>query len=192
MAVAVEQLQRLGPGRHTGADPICAHFLSVADGLRAFLRRHTRSRADAEDLTQEIFLRIWRHGAAGEIRKFNALAYQIARNLVCDRSRRGYTRLAQHSTSFSDIDLSDYTQEPCSQVEAWQTLAALSSALHELRPQTRRAFWLHRIDSWSHARIAAAMGISVSMVEKHISHAMSALRRAAAVESTDPQHAGYF
>ena len=177
MTVAVEQLQRLERCRHTTADPICERFLGVANGLRAFLLRHTRSRADAEDLTQETFLRIWRHSSAGEVRKFDALAYQVARNLLRDRSRRGYTHLAQHSTSISDVELPDCAQDPSIEVEAWQTLVALAKALHSLRPATRRAFWLYRIDSWSHARIAATMGISVSMVEKHISYAMSSLRR---------------
>jgi RNA polymerase sigma factor (sigma-70 family) len=178
MAVAVEQMQRLGQRRHRArTDPICCHFLGVASDLRAFLRRHTRCPADAEDLTQEIFLRIWRNDSAAEIRRFDALAYKIARNLLRDRSRRGYTRLARHSTPLGELEMPDLTEEPCSQVEALQTLVALSDSLRTLRPASRRAFWLYRVDSWSHARIAAAMGISVSMVEKHVSYAMSALRR---------------
>jgi RNA polymerase sigma-70 factor (ECF subfamily) len=170
-------MQWHGRCRHTAqADPICSRFLDVAQGLHAFLRKQTRSRADAEDLTQEIFLRIWRQRAVGEIRKFDALVYQIARNLVRDRSRRGYTRLARHATSLNDMDMPDCSHEPSSEVEALQTLDSLSLTLRTLRPQTRRVFWLYRIESCSHAHIAAAMDISVSMVEKHISYAMAALR----------------
>jgi RNA polymerase sigma-70 factor (ECF subfamily) len=77
----------------------------------------------------------------------------------------------------SEIEITDSAGEPDGNLEAQQTLAALLDTLGGMREATRRAFWLYRIESWPHARIAADMGITVSMVEKHISYAMSALRQ---------------
>jgi len=45
-----------------------------------------------------------------------------------------------------------------------------------LKPNTREAFELHRIHGNSYAEIALQMGVSVSMVEKHIMAAIAALR----------------
>ena len=47
-----------------------------------------------------------------------------------------------------------------------------------LRPRTREAFLLYRFDACSHVQIAQRMGVSVSMVEKHVSSAMAALQAA--------------
>ncbi len=49
------------------------------------------------------------------------------------------------------------------------------AALDELPPQCRKAFRLHKLDGLSHAETAAAMGISRSAVEKHISAALKFL-----------------
>lgn len=47
-----------------------------------------------------------------------------------------------------------------------------------LRKRGRDAFLQYRLEARSHAEIAANMGVSVSMVEKHVSYAMTALRGA--------------
>jgi len=51
-----------------------------------------------------------------------------------------------------------------------------SRAVPALKPRTREAFLLHRLNGDSYASIAMQMDISVSMVEKHIMSAMTTLR----------------
>ena len=179
MAVAVERMQPLGrwdSGRAV-AVPLCARFATLESELRGYLLRRTGCPADTQDLMQDVFLRLWRHPPGTEIRSFRALAFKIAQNLLNDRTRRFRTRMAAAVLALCETELADSANEPDRNLEAQQTLAALFATLGQMRVETRRAFWLHRIESWSHAQIAAEMGISVSMVEKHVGYAMSALRQ---------------
>ncbi|UUF04629.1 sigma factor-like helix-turn-helix DNA-binding protein [Xanthomonas hortorum] len=50
--------------------------------------------------------------------------------------------------------------------------------LPALPPRCRQAFILNRIDGLTYPQVAAAMGISIKMVEKHISRALAACRAA--------------
>lgn len=184
MAVAVDRMRNLRHANERGVGSAASRqMIDVFQGLdaplRAFLAQQTRSLHDAEDLVQEIFLRLWRMGARTEIRSVKAFAFKMACNLVKDRSRRTYTRIMRQSVSAGDVQLSDMGEgEPSSVVQSLQMLGIVAETMAKLRPSTREAFLLYRMEAWSHARIAAQMGISVSMVEKHVSQATAALRNA--------------
>jgi len=188
MAVAVEQMVALGHLSAVGRMP-AARVSSVASdlaqcfgnydaSLRAFLTRHTGSQHDAEDLAQEVYLRLTRMPGLEHVRSRKAFVFRTAINLLRDRSRRMYTRVQKRAVSAHDVEVADIGNEPSSMVESWQALAQLQEALSTLKPTTRLAFVLHRIEEWSHAEVAAHMGVSTSMVEKHVSAAAACLRAA--------------
>ncbi|WP_161966192.1 RNA polymerase sigma factor [Steroidobacter cummioxidans] len=180
MAVAVESMRGLHDASATLAGQRMIDVFRGLDGpLRAFLTQQTRSQDDAEDLVQEIFLRLWRMGARSEIRSLKAFAFKMACNMVKDRSRRTYTRMMRQAVPAGDIQLSDMGEgEPSSVVQSLQMLGIVAETLARLRPATREAFVLYRLEACPHSQIAARMGISVSMVEKHVSQANLALRNA--------------
>lgn len=179
MAVAAARMQSLHQmARGAENERMTTCYQSFGVPLRAFLTRHTRSIQDAEDLAQEVFLRMWRVGTHNEIHHLRGLVFKMANNLLKDRSRRTYTRMMRNAVSTLDLELPDVANEPSYLLESLQTLTVFSQTLAKLRPGTRTAFLLYRLESHSQAQIAAQMGISVSMVEKHISYAMAALRGA--------------
>lgn len=179
MAVAAARMQSLHTlARSADNERMNSCYRSFGGPLRAFLARHTRSIHDAEDLAQEVFLRLWRLGTHSEIRHQKALVFKTANNLLRDRSRRTHTRMMRNAVSALDLELPDLGTEPSCLLESSQTLGIFLSTLAELRPSTRTAFLLYRFEAYSHAQVAARMGVSVSMVEKHVSYAMTALRGA--------------
>jgi RNA polymerase sigma-70 factor (ECF subfamily) len=155
--------------------------------LLRFLRARTRDPAEAEDVVQELWLRL-RDLRPGPISNARAYLYQMANNLVLDRARARRRRgIRDHSwteQSYAlapgpdgEIQTVDPGQTPEAQLVEAEEQRALESAIAELPEGARRAFCLHKIDGLSHAEVAVRLGISRSGVEKHIAVAMKNLRR---------------
>lgn len=176
--MTVEKVGRLQQTAHVRAqhEVLTDVYRKFHARLRAHVGRHTRAAHDAEDLTQEVYLRLTRMSSDTAVRSPQAFAFRIATNLLRDRSRRVYTRMMRESVALENLELADGCADPSRIVESQQVLAAVAHAVADLKPSTRRAFLSHRFDAKSHREIAAEMGISTSMVEKHVSTALAALR----------------
>ena len=170
------------PGAPTSpTDPLLEIYLERRANLVRFFTARCGSPAVAEDLAQELYLKI--AGRDQEITAENpvALIYRIATNVMLDRARgeaRANARdAAWRATAHASIGGEDVAEEPPADEAAAsrQRLRQLVDAVAELPPQMQRAFRLHKLEGKSHAETARVMGISVKSVEKHISAALKAL-----------------
>ena len=157
-------------------EPFGALHARFSAPLKRFFRSYRLNAADVDDLTQDVFVRLATSGSQTHLRKPEAFVFTLARNLVRDRARRLHTRAVPHSITLDDADLSCERPMPDQWLDLEQRLARAARMLESLKPTTRKAFVLHRVHGESYATIATQMSISVSMVEKHIMSAMSALR----------------
>jgi RNA polymerase sigma factor (sigma-70 family) len=155
--------------------------------LLRFLRARTRDPSEAEDVVQELWIRL-RDVRPGPISNARAYLYQMANNLVLDRARERRRRGArdQNWTEQSYalatgpdgvVQTVDPAPTPEAELVGAEEQQALAAAIAALPDGARRAFCLHKIDGLSHADVAARLGISRSGVEKHIAVAMKNLRR---------------
>ena len=127
---------------------------------------------DAEEMLQELYSRLWCYDRLYEVQCIKGFLFTIAANLVRDKARRAYSRAAKVSSSIDDIELSVEDNNPEAVVESWQSLEQLDATLNELPPKCKKAFLLHRLDGFSHKEIALHMGVTTSMIEKHICRAI--------------------
>lgn len=144
--------------------------------LTAYFERRVYSRDEAEDLTQEVFLRLVRRPDGANIDNPEAFLFRTAVNLLRDRSRRQKT----FRSHLSETELRQDRFEGISPERVLgdrQALQAVMQRLAELDERTRDAFILHRLEGWKHAEIARAFGVSVSSVEKYIIKALAHLMR---------------
>jgi len=150
--------------------------------LMSFFMRRVRERQDAEDLTQEVFIRILRRDGAVPIDNPEIYIFRIAVNLLRDRARRAATHRSADHTSLELIQPEHSDDEPAEPalieergpervLVAQQSLVEVMQALDELGPRTRDIFMLARLEMMKRRDIAALYGMTVSAVEKHLGKA---------------------
>jgi RNA polymerase sigma factor (sigma-70 family) len=162
-------------------DPLLSAYLERRVNLVRFLAARSGSISVAEDLAQELYLKLVGRDRGPDIGNPPAMLYKMALNLMLDRAR-GEARSAARDTAWRQIartevggvDVADET--PADEaVASAQRLRQLVAAVQDLPPQAGRAFRLHKLEGLSHAETARAMGLSVKAVEKHVSAALKAL-----------------
>ncbi|MEJ3572799.1 RNA polymerase sigma factor [Pseudomonas fragi] len=154
--------------------PVADHFREFYAQILHFLRKRTDNTSDAADMTQDVFTQWLGYQDRGKIEQPRAFLFQMARNLLRDHWRRQQVRHAVHGErNESEAEpLSDERDDPMVAALRLQRLEQLKRVLAELSPRRREALMLHRFEGLSQAQIAERMGISVSMVEKHIALAL--------------------
>jgi len=165
-------------------DPEDAHtYRSFYADILHYLRKRTDNASDAADMTQDVFTQWLGYRDQASVEQPRAFLFQMARNLLRDHWRKQKVRhsvFAEHSAQPSEVEVHVtplHSNEPLARAQQQQHLERLSSVLDELSPRRREALMLHRFDGLSQAQIADRMGISVSMVEKHIAFALLHCKR---------------
>lgn len=143
--------------------------------LMAFFVRRVRDRVEAEDLTQEVFVRLAADGGR-QIQRADAYVFQTAANLLRDRGRREKVRAASRAAAGAECAVAPDAFGPEQVMVARQSLAQVIDALQELGERTRAIFILQRIENLRKSEIATMFGISVSGVDKHLIKAMIHLK----------------
>jgi RNA polymerase sigma factor (sigma-70 family) len=147
-------------------------------------RRMTSSEEEALDVTQEIFLRIWRglDGFRGEA-KLSTWVFQIAWNhLRWHRRRTGrqHHLIEEGSERGSEIlsRAADPAPDPERRVAAADLLGRVEEALSLLSEQHRVILWLRDGEDLSYEQISTVLDIPMGTVRSRIARARQALRRA--------------
>lgn len=160
---------------------LAAYMESRAELVRFFTTR-LRSAASAEDLVQDIYLRIDAVAPDADIRNAGGYLYRLGSNLMLDRLR-GERRAAARDHDWREsqgtvIGHEDISEAPRADdaVAARQRLAAVVAIVQQMPETTQKIFRMHKFEGLTHAEVAAALGISKSSVEKHV---ISVLRRLA-------------
>ena len=160
-----------------------------------FLRRFSRDAEAAEDLLQEVFLRVvkdaqestaaWKGNA-----KFSTWLYTIARNLCIDRARRAVHREAASldgtgpSGAESTETLHDRLASPDAPadlvVAGRQAARRIDRAIAELPDEQREVFLMREVMELPFAEIASVVGASEPTVKSRMRYALEKLRAALA------------
>ncbi len=146
--------------------------------LLAYFQRRVGDRAEAEDLTQDVFVRLLGVASLDRVENVDAFVFKVAGNLLHDRHRAA---MRQHWHDNSPIDeetIGELAQEfveergPERVLLGKEALAIALEALNELGERTRNIFVLSRLEKMKQRDIAVLYGITPSTVEKHVMKAM--------------------
>ena len=136
------------------------------------------SEAAAQDLVQDIYLKLVGLQLDEPVQNNTAFLYRMGANLMLDRLRQQQRATARDSdwrevnASFVDQEAVADERAPDEALAARQRLTLILAALEELPQTTRQAFRLHKLEGLSQAQTAEALGVSRSSVEKYISAAL--------------------
>ena len=168
-------------GDATPRDQLLAAYLDKRDDLVRFLTARMSSSAGAEDLVQDLYVRLATIELAGPVENPSAFLYRAAINLMLDRGR-GERRSGQREQAWQDsrhltIGAAAAADEPSpeDQASARQRLRLLVEAVETLPPKTRRAFQLHKFEGLSQLETAARLGVTRKTVEKQLAVALKQL-----------------
>lgn len=168
--------------RSAGDSPLTRAFFEKRENLLLFLAARTRCMATAEDLLQDLYLKVAAVGTdETDVRAPSALLYRMAANLMVDhvrsaqRSSRRSAEWRRETRAFVGVE--EVAGEPAADeaVIARERVRLLAQAVAELPAQMGRAFRLHKLEGRSQKDTAEAMGVSVKMVEQHIQAAVQRL-----------------
>jgi RNA polymerase sigma factor (sigma-70 family) len=151
-------------------------FAEHRGGLQNFFRR--RVKVDAQDLAQEVYVRMLRLNDAQAIRNPELYLYTVANNLV-----KEHAVVERRLNTADDVD--DFAvQEQLAElprfendIDTGERIKRLHAALAELSPKCRAAVVMQYREGMSYDEIGKKLAISSNMVKKYLAQALEHCRR---------------
>src|SRR5690606_25098167 len=113
----------------------------------------------AEDVVQDVYLKISEGGAPFNVRNPAAYLLQMVRNLAIDYHRRLSLEIHLFQSEDDAVHVPCHAGMPEAIVSGRQRLNLVAEAISELPERTRRAFELHRLEGHTHRAIAKELDI---------------------------------
>ncbi len=148
--------------------------------------RLTGNSHDAEDLTQEVFVRVFRSLSSYTPGTFEGWLHRITTNLFLDMARRKQRIRFEGLGDDTAARLGDGGRSPADAFDDRHLDSDIQAALKALAPEYRAAVILCDIEGLSYEEIAAALGIKLGTVRSRIHRGRAQLR--AALEHRRPRH----
>lgn len=134
--------------------------------------RFTQRPADADDMTQEAFLRLWNAAPRWKpAARLSTWLYRVVANLCVDLHRK--EALVPGTLN---RDVADNSATPESFLEAGETATRVQQAIGALPDRQRMAVILHRFEGLSYQEISQVTGWGEAAVESLLSRAYASLR----------------
>ena len=143
--------------------------------LLALAERLLGRRGEAEEVAQEVFVRLWKqapHWQPGRAR-FDTWLHRVALNLCYDRLRR---RREEVLDDDADDAAADPAAAPDAQLQAKQRGRRVARALAELPQRQREALVLQYYQELTNSEAAEVMGIGIEALESLLVRARRSLR----------------
>src|ERR1700761_6659429 len=149
-------MERSRPGMDGAGGPerpseLLSAYLSKRDDLVRFFAARLRSMTAAEDLVQDLYVRVASLDGAEPIENPSAYLYRLASNLMLDRlrsdQRSGVRDSAWAQSQRLEMGGEAVADEPSAEqsLAGRQRMAQLARAIGGLPPKTRKAFELHKL-----------------------------------------------
>ena len=179
-AIDFTLMERIGAGDHEAFRQLVVRHQNAVIGTVAKMLGNP---SEAEDIAQQVFLRIWRH--AKRYRpdaKFTTYLYTITRNLVFNETRRKSRKKEVSSDEREEnsnrLIEANPDRQPDAELLQAELQGAVDDAIAQLPETQRMAVVLRRYEQLSYEEIATVLGLSVSAIKSLLFRARTSLREA--------------
>lgn len=168
----------------TGSLPAFEELISLYEKkVFNYCYRMTNSREDAEDLTQEVFLKVYRSLPSFKGNsQFSTWLYRIAHNICIDKFRKQKAVVVPLVQGEEDeereIQLKADGPSPEDILLSKEQQSVIQKGIESLKPDYRSVIVLRDIQHYSYEEIADILTLPLGTVKSHISRARAALREA--------------
>jgi len=149
-------------------------ILPVKDKLYRFANSILRNAMEAEDVVQEVFIRLWqRRDRWGEIDNMEALTMKMTKNLALDKLRSKHNR----TDALPDYaDWRDDGAQPDEMTERSDTINRIRAIMQQLPEKHRLVMQLRDIEGLSYEEICTTLDMPMSQVKINLFRARKQIR----------------
>jgi RNA polymerase sigma-70 factor (ECF subfamily) len=145
--------------------------------LLAFLNFKLKSPSEANDIAQDAYARVLRHGLPDDIKCARAYVFKTAKNLAINRLIERQRKREYSTVDPQDLDLPSSQPTPEEDAQCRDNLRTLVSAVEELPQNCRKAFILYRFEFLEYKEVAERMNLTESMIRKYVLKGMRHCQR---------------
>lgn len=150
-------------------------FKAAYPQVRAFSKGFTKNDADADDIAQQVFIKLWtKRAILANVRNFETYLYTITKNTVLNHmaSQKAFM------VDISDVrNLSTENTSPLEQIEASDLQLLIDMTVENMPPQRQAVYKLSRVEGLSNDQIAERLGLQKKTVENHLNLALGEIRK---------------
>ena len=164
--------------RARDADAIALAYDRYGGLVYSLFVRVTRDQTTAEDLVQELFLRVWNKGREFDPEKgvLPVWILSIARNMAIDHIRSAQTRFQTRLRPIEQTDPSSFSYKPKEPESLIDNAKAVKRALSELTSDQKRVLEMAYFEGFSQSEIAAKLQQPLGTVKSWMRSALGRLR----------------
>jgi len=162
--------------RQTLRSKVQSLYIDHNPWLLGWLKWRLDSAETAEDLCQDVFMRLLGRSDIINVRRPRAYLGRIAKGLLIDHWRRRDIEEAWQQIQAAIPE--QHLPSPEQRLEVVETLLQIDRLLRELKPRMRTAFLLARVEGMTCPAIAKHLGVSQATVERDIAEALRHCYRA--------------
>ncbi len=166
-------IRQLRKGNHLAFNQLYTKYFSK---LYGFSRQITGNKEDAEEIVQEVFVKIWEiRNTLDPGKNFANLLFTISKHKIYNKARQRVYNQAYQNYIQTHVDISnEITGLEIAQKET-QTL--INQAIAHLPERRREVFILSKVEGFSNKEIADKLNTSLSNIENHINKALKTVRQ---------------
>jgi len=148
--------------------------ISIKDKLFRFALRYLKNPPEAEDVVQEVFIKIWnQRNELGHINSIEGWCMTLTRNMSIDKLRSSHSKTREIPEGYDMVETAATPEEQTEQSDTFHQVEMMMQALPE---KQRLTMHLRDIEGLSYKEIAEQLELPMNQVKVNLFRARKAIR----------------